>query len=344
MLTQTIPLLRSWFRSPRRAALLASAYAVTLWLASRQLGIDATATHGGYPYDGFLSQLWIAVMALSVAAAYLTPVLVAQGKKAVRSLNRILHRIEPTSRPVISTELLRGWSQRAALAFLLASIFTFYADWRDILSPLDLFATSGDRDWSTAYVLGRHPPLLYLLFNIMAFGAQAFCIGAGFTILLFFFPVFRVLVADTLESRRDRILRHYSLRWDFTDATGRCGLAEWDKLFVLLTTLLTAALFVALYFNVERTETVDPGIILLALLIVLKTLVAIVYLLIPVWSHFPRELPQDISEQGLLSTRPVYSPVPWPALPISGAVVAALPDVANVLRVVDALRGTDSSG
>ena len=298
------PLHHAWMQHPTRAAGIALLWYLVVAIAAWVLGVlddfsylEGETRRQAQGFDTWnWGQLYLVAMPLG---AYLLGRLLGVIDGAVDSLDHVLTPAAPDvdGGPKFTTYLAgrlpAPLTRIAILAIALAVGISLAADYHYILGPLEWFQTS-NYSWSTVGFQARDiSPSFYLLFNIGAFTMQAFLNYCGFYLVLSLGYI--LLLVNKQESGAEGDL--FLFTWDYSDPTARCGLHNFDKVYILfILAFLIAMMFggVSLGTNVIRDTCIDRGNAVMVILFVIAIPVAFAMIIFPYWKGFPRSVPKQL--------------------------------------------------
>ena len=314
---------RAWMQRPTRAAGFAFLWYVAVAAASLVLGIHTEfpappSDVGESLARGFYTELyWGPLYLVAVPlSAYLVGWLLEVIDGALDSLDHVLTPGVPDADggPMFTTYLAGRLPvplrRIAVLALILAAGITLVADYSFILAPAEFewVEPSEIHAWSTRGFEG-HPGVaapFYLLFNIGAFAMQAFLIYCGFYIALSLSYILLLVNKQESGAEGDSFL----FTWDYSDQTGRCGLHQFDRVYILfiLSFLISMILGgVSLGTQVYAgAHGIDAGLKVMVFCFVIVIPIAFAMIIIPYWKGFPRSVPKHVINQGY------PEPKPWP--------------------------------
>jgi len=318
----------AWTTKPVRAAIIALLIFLCVATLSWALDIHWTVHDAsGSTYKGFLRSHWGPLFFVAMPIATLIMSLLFRAlDEALVSLNRIIVPADENT-PLFSVWLAQRfriawglWIFPACVALPVA--LSLVADGSDILAPLEAanLPPSGDKDWVTlGYLQSSNSPLWYLLFNLLAFGLQAFLGYCGFLLIFVVSFLLWIFARYGLGGRKwtqTHVLQtnssapiSYTVQWDYDDDTGRCGLFLMDRVFAFYVGLIFISLGIAAWSvlaNEASVTGIDKGSAILAFCNLLLLPLAFVWILIPYWIRFPRQLPRNAKARGCVDPRP------WP--------------------------------
>jgi hypothetical protein len=317
-----------WLLKPKKAALIAALWYLTVVIAANVLGIFGTFKGpAGRELTGFANSHWGPLFLFAMpATALLVGYYIRALENALQSIDEVVVPLSPeTSRPFsdfVSGRLRYAWMSWIFPVALAAPILlTILADGRDILAPLQSPALplSAERDWSTdGYRLHPDRALWYLLFNLAAWSMQIFVSYCAFLFLLLTTFVLGVVFRYGLGGKQvaelfvppsvEKLPDKYGPRWDCTKR--RCGLENLDMIFGFFVAIVIFILLVcsiSILSNVYLKKGADLGSAILAFGMVFMLPIAVLWIFQPYFTNFPKELPAE------LKGKPEYvEPNPWP--------------------------------
>lgn len=304
----------AWMKHPLRAAMFGLAYAVLLAAASLLLGIAGEFEVDGVSYNGYMRTHWgpQTFLAMPIAAAVIAYLL----RFLDRGVSSLSHLIVPHSANApfiewLGDQVARHWRLWIVpLSLFLIIILTVAADFPGIFGPLlDPLPDWAQEGWGThGHHVAHAPAVTYFFFNVGVFGTQIFYGYSGLMALFLTSFLIRTSVVAGLSQRDETSGSLYRVKWDYRDPTGRCGLHEMDKVFVLYVTVILVAVGIAVLsvLGHKAEDHLDIGSVILVFGTLLLFPAAIFWFMIPYWSSFPTEVPPRLKDLGLVK------PTPWP--------------------------------
>ena len=322
----------AWLAKPMRAGLYGFIVFLGVCILSYLLDIHWQIEYQGSIHDGFIRSInWGPLFLIVVpVCAMFAPYFLRQEQLALKSLDRILL---PTNGNHFSyTEVFAARFRRAwpliilPLSLALPIGLTVLADYPDIFAPI-LGTSSSDKDWSNIGYLANDqwPDWVFLIFNMLAFGSQAFAAYCGFLVLTctaYLMVTFTGYALSHPELMREESVarpktieevdfrQHFQIVWDYKDPSGRCGLHHFDKVYLFFVGVILIAVgasVVSVWYNKLFSDSgIDPGSLILAICTLFLIPMVFFWIIVPYWTKFPSALPAKYKDQGLAD------PKPWP--------------------------------
>ena len=347
-----------WRKDPVRAAVIALGLAVVALMLAALLDVfwwfgDAHDLPG-YAHEVNWGPLYLTAFPIAVG---LVGLLLQIIRDAIKSLDRVVKPV-PGNPFSFSEALFRRFDQRwgAILLPVLAALTVLLVlgiDAGSIFAPyIGHLLPRQWRDWATMGAASHpsSPRMLYLLFNLYAFSLEAWLIYCGLLVLIgTAYPLLVLLnkgLREVPTARRGELpkserqvdfARHYEIHWDYTDATGRCGLGSFDRVFGIFASIVLLTLGIA-FVVAESDERNNHGVMTIggaalahgALLLLCVFFVGVLY---PYWRQFPNDLPLKQHLPHQLRDVELAKPQAWPfgQMVIDVGVIGAILAVAKLL-------------
>jgi hypothetical protein len=311
-----------WFDNPTWIFVVLVAIASLLIASSWLLGI---AWGEKSNRTGFLdAENWIAMLILAPVAGVTVPPFFWSFQNAIQSLDKILIPKEDTSALLLSERYRRIFEQDARrwivpLSLGIVAVFTIVGDGREILSPLHLIdcPLHKQSDWMCATYWQQTPSLSRQValagFNFITFLWEIFVYYSGILILLICLHM--VFSFSIFQPEKKRLTSRYQLRWDYCDASGRCGLKDFDKVYILFLIMMSLALLGAnagVSSNIRLNNPNDIGSWGVVIFTMIGLPITLVWLLVPYWTSFPKGVPETKKKECIDQHGLCPDPSPWP--------------------------------
>lgn len=257
------------------------------------------------PFSNWLQPLfskgWNIIVYTSIILS-ITLVLFADGGDIIKPLDNNHRIINPVSLPSIVTE---------------SDITSIKSDTTKIIEHKD-WTTDGFRQNSDRY-------WVYFIFNITAFfmeGVLAYCgliILLGTSAMIFkiinFLSILEQKRKDSIElididkKEITDLLNNYDIKWDWKGLRGRCGLHEFDKIYISYVAFIALTILasgISVIANIGVYGDIDKGSWVLIISTIIIFPCSFIWIMYPYWSYFPDRTPDEPEFENLLA------PQKWP--------------------------------
>jgi len=320
------PLHSYWLNYPAKSALFSFLFIGFLCVYAALIGI-AFNFGPNHEYQGFVNAVnWGPAFLIGMPLiVFVVALLFRLLNNALLSLDNILIANDGATQP-FSIEFFehfgKAWKYYIVPIGLFISLgIVLGADFNSIFAPLGATADFVEKDW-TSVGYAQHldtPSWLFLLFNILAFFAEGLFAYIGVVTIfsmaypLYLFAKFNIGEDDKTTSSRS-FINQYTLKWNYNDAHGRCGLHKLDKVFMTYVGLIGIGIVLALASVLKNKYTtgIDTGSLILIVGIGLLLPLSFVWIILPYWIKFPAKLPPEERLSTELKGLSLPDPKPWP--------------------------------